>query len=83
MSFHDHTELSLGLPAFCLRNRCVERASFMRKAPVKGDWPGEVGVRLISDLKACEATVNEPQLCHVVTRLFRCHTCNCMCFVDR
>jgi hypothetical protein len=40
--------------------------SFMHKAPVKGDWPGEVGVRLISDLKV-SATVNEPQLCHVMT----------------
>jgi hypothetical protein len=82
MSFHDCTELSLGLPAFCLRNRCVEHASFTRKAPVEGNWLGEVGVRLISDLKAREATVNEPQLCHIVTWLFRCCTCGCMCFVD-
>jgi hypothetical protein len=60
MSFHDHTKLFLGLPAFCLRNRCIEYALFMHKAPVKGDWLGEVGMRLISDLKACEATINKP-----------------------
>jgi hypothetical protein len=59
MSFYDPTELSLGLLAFCLRNWCVERTLFMRKAPVKGDWLGEVGVRLISDLKVL-ATVNKP-----------------------
>jgi hypothetical protein len=27
MSFHDHTELSLGLLAFCLHNQCVENTS--------------------------------------------------------
>jgi hypothetical protein len=65
MSFHDRTELSLGLLVFCLHNRCVEHVSFTRKAPVKGDWLGKVSVRLISDLKV-SATINEPQLCHIM-----------------